>query len=355
MKYNLIVLHGKKKSDLNQIEKDYSVHVHPYYFLNGRFVFLNVFSALRKFRPQVIIHQGSPGILSLPLTWLWCKLNNTRFALWTHGFERHQGFRPDRSFRSLLRLAYFKMADGVLFYTKERKDFFKDKLPAHKLFYATNTLDTTSLMKLRDQFVMSDVESLKKDLKMNGHFNMVFIGRLLKDKLADHLILITWRLKNKGVNARAHIIGGGEEQVSLKKMADDLGLSEEVIFYGPVFDDAESGKILFSSDVMVMPGYIGLAINHAYCFDLPVVTYQQSANGPFHSPEIDFLENGKTGIMTESNNIDAMTNALLDLAQDPDLLRSYKENVRRKVEDLRIEKMEEGFSECIEYLATKRK
>jgi hypothetical protein len=110
-----MVLHGKKKSDLKQVVKDYSVLVHPYYLLNGRFVFLNVFSSLRKFRPHIIIHQGSPGILSLPLTWLWCKLTNTQFALWTHGFERHQGFKPKKSLRSLLRLTYLNKAYAIIY------------------------------------------------------------------------------------------------------------------------------------------------------------------------------------------------------------------------------------------------
>lgn len=351
----MAVLHGKKNSDIKLIEKDYSVSVSPYYFLRGRFVFLNVFSALRKLKPEAIVHQGSPGIVSLPATWLWCKLTNTGFILWTHGYERHQGFKPNSSFRSWLRLIYFKMADGVLFYTKQRKDFFSNVLPPGKLFHATNTLDTEKLLQLRDKFKTIGADAIKKELKLEGFFNIAFIGRLLKEKMPDHLLQVAHNLKQQGLKLKIHLIGDGEEVASLKQLTRTLDLEQDVIFYGAVYDDTLSGKILFASDLMVMPGYVGLAINHAYCFDLPVITYSQGDNGPFHSPEIDYLEHGRTGLMVKSHDMDAMTSAICSLSMDANLLAEYKSNVNSKVEELRIERMEEGFNECITYTLSKRK
>jgi len=240
------------------------------------------------------------------------------------------------------------MADGVLFYTKMRRAFFVGILPPEKLFYAMNTVDTTHLLKLRDALKMQHTEHLKRELAMNGCFNIAFIGRLLKDKLADHLLQVTARLKAKGVRVKTHIIGDGEELMNLKKISSELGVTNEVVFYGAIFDDEQSGKILYCADLMVMPGYIGLAINHAYCFDLPVVTYRQGSNGPFHSPEIDYLENGETGMLVEPYDIEALTACVLQLHQQPALLAKQKENVNRKVEELTIEKMESGFAICVE-------
>ena len=301
------MLHGKRKSDLNLIERSYSVTVSPYYFLRRRFVFLNVFNALRKLKPQAIIHQGSPGIVSLPLTWPLVQADKHRFySMGLTDMNGHQGFNPKKSFRSWLRLVYFKMADGVLFYTKHRKEFFQDVLPANKLFYATNTLDTEKLLKLREQFKHHGSEAIKKELGLEKHFNIAFIGRLLKEKLPDHLLLVAKNLKQRGVKLKVHLIGDGEETESLKQLSKTLDLEDDVIFYGAVYDDTISGKILFAADLMVMPGYVGLAINHAYCFNLPVVTYSQGEQGPFHSPEIDYLEQGKTGLMTQAYNIDEM-------------------------------------------------
>lgn len=353
--YELAVLHGNKDSDLKLISKNYSIAVAPYYFLKGRFVFLNVFAALNKLKPHAIVHQGSPGIVSLPVTWLWCKLNNSAFILWTHGFERRQGFKPNRSFRSFLRLMYFKMADGVLFYTKERKAFFSDILPERKLFYATNTLDTGKLLRLRDEFNAIGVDAIRKELNLNGYFNISFIGRLLKEKLPDHLLAVVKGLKQRGVKVKVHFIGGGEELAPLKELATKLELNNDVIFYGAVYDDAYSGKILFASDVMVMPGYVGLAINHAYCFNVPVVTYAQGAEGPFHSPEIDYLENGKTGLLTKPYDVEEMTHTLHNLATNPGMLATYRANINDKIEELKIERMEEGFRKCIDYTVNLKK
>lgn len=354
-KYEILVLHGKKKSDLKLIDKPYSKMISPKYLFNGRIVFLNVFSDLKKFRPDIVIHQGSPGILSLPFSWIWCKLNKVKFVVWTHGFERHQGFKPNRSFRSFLRLIYFKMSDAVIFYTKERRDFFVSILPQKKLFYATNTLDTTGLLELRDDLRRQDLSHIKKELNTDDYFNMVFIGRLLKDKLADHLIRVTAILKGKGHKIKTHIIGEGEESTSLKELSIELGLEADVVFYGAVYDEKFSSKILFASDLMVIPGYVGLAINHAFCFSLPVITYEQGIEGPFHSPEIDYLENGKTGLLTHSYDIENMVASIIKLLLNPELLNTYKLNVDKKIDELKIEKMEEGFSKCIDNTIEKKK
>jgi glycosyltransferase involved in cell wall biosynthesis len=247
------------------------------------------------------------------------------------------------------------MADGVLYYTRQRKEFFNGILPANKLFHATNTLDTEKLLKLRDSFKIQGGGSIRKELNMDGYFNIAFIGRLLKEKLPDHLLQVSKKLKQRGMKLKVHFIGDGEEMASLKELCRTLDLDDDVIFYGAIYDDTVSGKILFASDLMVMPGYVGLAINHAYCFDLPVVTYAQGERGPFHSPEIDYLEHGFTGLTTKSYDTDAMANAIYSIAIDENTLASYKANVNHKVEELRIEKMEEGFTECITYTLNKRK
>jgi glycosyltransferase involved in cell wall biosynthesis len=45
---------------------------------------------------------------------------------------------------------------------------------------------------------------------------------------------------------------------------------------------------------VVLPGTVGLAVNHAFAFGRPVVTRQNS----LHPPEITYIEPGRNGIIT---------------------------------------------------------
>ena len=71
--------------------------------------------------------------------------------------------------------------------------------------------------------------------------------------------------------------------------------ANNVVFHGAIHDDVKTGEILFACDMMVMPGYLGLSVNHAFCFDCPVMSFEQQKNGPFHSPEVEYVINNKTG------------------------------------------------------------
>ena len=55
-----------------------------------------------------------------------------------------------------------------------------------------------------------------------------------------------------------------------------------------------------------MPGAVGLGILDSFALQTPMVTTTQN----FHGPEIEYLENGKNGIITE-DNIETYTNAII--------------------------------------------
>ena len=54
-------------------------------------------------------------------------------------------------------------------------------------------------------------------------------------------------------------------------------------FRGPIYDSDTLSRIFRAGDALVIPGYVGLAVNHAFAHGLPVVTCQS----PMHSPEIE--------------------------------------------------------------------
>ncbi len=61
---------------------------------------------------------------------------------------------------------------------------------------------------------------------------IVFVGRLVSDKGVDLLLHALELLKRDGILADLTIVGSGPEEMNLGKLANDLGLSEQVAFVG---------------------------------------------------------------------------------------------------------------------------
>ena len=58
---------------------------------------------------------------------------------------------------------------------------------------------------------------------------------------------------------------------------------------------------------MLMPGYLSLAVNHAFAFGLPVVS--QAAPDPairFHSTEVAYVQPGENGLLARPDDPAAM-------------------------------------------------
>ena len=119
-------------------------------------------------------------------------------------------------------------------------------------------------------------------------------------------------------------------------------------------DNFKTGEILFASDMMVMPGYLGLSVNHAFCFDCPVMSFLQKENGPFHSPEVEYVINNETGFLLEEHSADGLAVSLNNYFNNEVLQTKIKENLHIMVSKVfPIEKMVQGFEDAINYVLSK--
>jgi len=66
-----------------------------------------------------------------------------------------------------------------------------------------------------------------------------------------------------------------------------------LFFLGSIFNDEILNKWFSVSQLFIMPGYVGLAIIHAFCYSLPILTEKLS----YHSPEIQYLKDGINGYL----------------------------------------------------------
>ena len=224
-----------------------------------------------------------------------------------------------------------------------------------KIFVAQNTLDTHRLSSIRNKLAVEGKDKVKSRLGFDKQYNLVFIGRLLEDKKPLLIIDALYKLINVyELNIALHYVGGGSEYIFLKDKVQQLALENSVTFHGATHNNIKTGEILFASDVMVMPGYLGLSVNHAFCFECPVMSFEQQENGPFHSPEVEYVINNETGFLLKEHSADSLAFALNNYLKSPTLQITVKKNIQKMVSEVfPIEKMVKGFDDAINYVLSK--
>jgi len=342
---------GPQKTFLSKVVPDFEYYrVRDFYLIPSRetLVYLDVFSPLLKYKPTIVITEFALGILS---NWFLLFLRpffRYKLILWSIGYNTKNGFHPKEVFRDRVRIWWMNRADAVILYSQGDKKLISPYLKnPEKLFVAQNTLDTITLLKIRNRLDIIGKEKIKKEFMFTEKYNLIYIGRLLKEKEPDRLINI-FRVVSKRLNSsELHIVGDGPLRKQLERMAAGL----KIKFWGSIVDDEKTGKLLFASDLMVMPGRLGLAIVHSFCFDCPVVSQKQGVNGPFHGPEIEYLIHGKTGYLVDYGNNQKIAEVIVDYLRDAKKQGEIRKEIRYMVKNVcSIDNMMQGFRKAVDYV-----
>ena len=306
-----------------------------------------VFPVLRKHRPHVIVCEYAFGNITFWKLLLLRPFMGYRLIGWSHGIKNKDMVLDAKSMHFKTTGFILKRLDAVLLYSDLRRQRLIDRMPslAQKTFVAHNTLDTTSYTEVYQRYQESDRDALKRELGITTRFTLCYLGRLRESKRID-LILESWEKLRAQHDVGLVLIGDGPEQQRLEKYRDEPGL----LAPGAIHDIEESGKYLAACDVMIMPGYVGLSIVHAFAFGLPMITCRSTEEGPFHSPEIEYLKDGVNGFFCDSD-VDFLACCVEKLIVDPDLLTAMKQNALDTVQnEANIDRMIAGFRDAIEYV-----
>jgi 1,2-diacylglycerol 3-alpha-glucosyltransferase len=308
------------------------------------------------FFPGALIHiiKNKPDyVLALPnisnlteyISVFICKLLGIPILFWTHGYDH--GIRRNNLFNKIrvkIMEFFYKKVDHIIVFSYKGKEYLINKgIDSNKITVAPNTLNTNFWLK--KYYSCNKNEIKKKYGYTNNSFHVLFSGRLNKFKKVINLLKAGQIIQNKfkNLNIYIHIVGDGEEKENLQNFVNKNNL-KNVIFYGAIFDEAKVADIFCLSDVFVMPGYVGLAIIHAFCFGLPIITENLS----YHSPEICFLKHNINGFFVEEDNIEELANKIIFLFQNKEVLKELSKSAIETVKneasiENMIKKMNEAF------------
>ncbi|MDM7917980.1 MAG: glycosyltransferase family 4 protein [Methanosarcina sp.] len=127
-------------------------------------------------------------------------------------------------------------------------------------------------------------------------YDIIFAGRLIKEKNVNVLIKAIPLLKKKIPEICCCIVGDGPERKTLEKLAHDLGVQDSVKFEGFQEYRALIGKIK-ASKVLVLPSSregFGMVVIEAFACGVPVITVKEKYNAAQ-----GLIEDGVDGFVVE--------------------------------------------------------
>jgi glycosyltransferase involved in cell wall biosynthesis len=348
--HELLLLHSNVSSNIKQIETTYSKKVRSWkYAKNETSIFLFVIRDILRFKPSIIIHEFAIGILSLQFVLAYCKLMNIKLVLWSHGYDRKKGFFPSSSIIDWIRLKIINSSNGIILYSNSDKEIIKKFVNPKHIFVAQNALNTNVLNQIQQELTIIGREEVKKKIGFHHKYNLIFIGRILSSKKPDYLIKAYLQLpKSIKDSTCIHFVGEGEYIEQLNVLIDKYHINSHVCFHGSIYDDYKNGELLYSSDLMVMPGELGLSVNYAFNFNCPVLSFLQIDNFPAHGPEVEYVKNDETGYLLMDHTESGLANCIANYLTDVTKQNRMRENVFDFSKNIcNVENMVQGIRDCI--------
>jgi len=270
-----------------------------------------------KNRPDYILSMSNVSGITEFISLLESKILKIPFVFWTHGYDHH--YRADtlaNRFREKYILFFLKKADHIITFSQKGKEYLTQKdIAKEKITIAPNTLNTERWVE-RAKSIDREIERKKYGYSRSDTV-LLFSGRLYEEKRLMSILEMMKRIQQEydELSIYLHVIGDGEEYLSATSFVERENI-KNTLFHGSIFDEERVSEIFLVADIFVMPSSIGLAIIHAFCFALPMITEESTS----HGPEIQYLKEGENGYMLKKDDEQGWVEIVLKLHHDRDLL-----------------------------------
>lgn len=258
-----------------------------------------------------------------------------RLAYWGHGRDR-QGDPASAGERWKRRT--LRHADWWFAYTAGAAAYVADAgFPAERITAVGNAVDTRAL---RDALAAWTPERRVAARVARGWSPddrvAVYCGSLYPNKRLDWLVEAAARVHAARPDFRLLVVGGGPMAGWMAGQAAAHG--GWLRYEGPAFGDAKT-EALAIADLWLNPGLVGLGILDAFVAGLPLLT----TDVPVHSPEIEYLEPGRNGLVS-ATGAEPFAAAVLALLADAPRLARWSRAAREDGERHGIETMAANFA-----------
>jgi glycosyltransferase involved in cell wall biosynthesis len=176
--------------------------------------------------------------------------------------------------------------------------------PAERVTVLHNTSGTSELTSLVRQVTPQETRELRNGLTRGR--TALFVGGLDAAKRIDFLIQAGDRIHERLDGFTLLVAGAGKDEALVREAAASR---HWLRFFGRV-EAAEKARLATVSDVLVMPGRVGLVAVDSFALGVPIVT----TAWPWHAPEFEYLDEGNS--VVSQDTLDDYVEAVCALLTD---------------------------------------
>jgi glycosyltransferase involved in cell wall biosynthesis len=317
----------------------YGEKVAGYWLLREKLLFQPLLHAAVR-ADLVIVDQGNKFLLNhilLPLS----RAGMKRVAFWGHG----KNDREDRvRFSEWYRHKTLDWVTWWFAYAESTSRYLiANGVSASKITIIYNAIDTNEI---REQLAAMS-EQHRSDLRESLEIPLsssvgIYCGALDEVKKIPFLIEAARLIRSRIPDFHLILVGGGPQQLRLESAIREHPWVHPL---GPRFGSEKSG-LMAISDVFLIPGAVGLVILDAFAAGLPLL----STRLKIHGPEIEYLEEGVNGLLSEPE-VSAFADMVSSLLSNRDTLarvqRGARESGAKYTIDNMVTNFELGIRQCL--------
>lgn len=342
---DLMVIYGKNHKGHN-IEGDIPWAVGVPTKSLGPFTWLHLDKCHRK-ADLLIVPQIIKQIWIFPLL-LRRALGLQKVGFWGHG--KVFSSLPENRFGSFAKRLISRHCDWWFAYTQRSAQVVIQEIgyPANQITSVNNAVDTKALTEAQRRLTVDELDQLKSALGINGSNIAIFVGGMYHNahhtKRLSFLIAACLEIKNQLPDFEMIFVGAGPDQHLVEAAARE----HPWIHYVGVKKGTDAVPYWTIAKICLNPGLVGLGILDCLALGVPILTSDITC----HSPEIDYLESGKNGLMVDDHDDpQVFADVAIRLIQDAPRIASFAEAGRitasRITNEAMVERFTDGIFKCL--------
>lgn len=285
---------------------------------------------IREIGPDVVIlFLHLKDLIQIPVMH-YCKRHHIPVIFWNKGLSNTDHDNPVKNF------FYHHIhngCDAIITYTPDMlRDF--QKKNHKKIFIAYNTVNCLDIDKSK-----YDPAAMRKKYGIRESKVVLYISRMRKDK---HIEVLLDALANQPDIAVVAMGAGMTPELQQK-----FDAAPNLYYLGQKYGE-EGNEVWAMGHVFSIPVNVGLGINEAIFWGLPIVTMQG-----FQPPEIYYLKDGKTGYIVKDET-EYKEKLLALLNDEKELARMKAECEKEYRAEVSIDRMYQGFIDAVKYCEKKQ-
>lgn len=341
----LVVAYGdpptseEKKRDDVELEGPCGKKIRNRWWLGERLLLQSIFREVRR-ADLIIMEQAGKNLMNYVLLLL-SALRMKKVAYWGHGYNRKG---DPRSIAEKLKRLLLGRVDWWFAYTpKTTRYLLACGVPEEIITTVFNTMDTKRFREELDAVTASELMVARRSLGLDdGRQIGLYCGSLYREKHIGFLLKASAMIKEALPEFELLVIGGGSGENELMEAAEGRCW---IHCLGPRFGH-DKAVFFRMAHVFLNPGVVGLAILDGFAAGIPMIT----TDIPNHGPEIEYLEDGRNGLMTphdERQYADNVVSLLLDDDRRSKMRESALESGKEYSIANMVDRFKAGIVSCL--------